>query len=423
MKKNITFFVLQLSTISRMKTFIQMKMYQIFPGFLILFISIPVMAKEGGGKITVANTEVTLVKEIPATDVKNQDKTSTCWSFCTLSMLESELLRMGKEEVDLSEMYIVRHTYREKAERYIRMHGSINFGGGGASNDVTDILGAYGIVPEDVYQGTKPGKNKHEHDALDLELKEYVESLVKEEDHIDIHWYEKVDEIINAHLGEITDTFRYKNHTYTSQSYFESLGIVPEDYIMMTSFTHHPFYTNFILEVPDNWSWGRVYNVPLNELTQIVDSAIYHNYSVVWSSDVSEKGFNFKEGFALSIEADIEHMSEIQKKKWNRMNEAQKDKALYRFEVPYKKKDVTQELRQHAFDSYLTTDDHGMHIVGIGFDGENNKYYYVKNSWGKKNNLQGYLFASEEYFKYKTISVMLHKDAVPIEIAVKLGLK
>ncbi|MBN1599398.1 MAG: aminopeptidase [Bacteroidales bacterium] len=362
-----------------------------------------------------------IIKSIPATSVKDQYMTGTCWSFSGLSFIESELIRLGRGEFDLSEMYVVHHTYERKAKRYVRMHGNINFAPGGEFNDVTDIILEYGIVPDEVYNGLLVDDEKHIHSEMDLVLEEYVKAIITNPNkNLSGVWEDGFRKVLESYLGEIPEKFEYNGEKYTPETFAGYLGINASDYIMLSSFTHEPFYESFILEVPDNWSWGEVYNVPLEEFTMIVDSAIRNGYSVAWSSDVSEDGFCFDKGMAIAPEIVYASCASRQKEKWDEKTKKEKEEILFNSKKPVKEIYVDQELRQKAFEDYSTTDDHGMHIVGLAYDKKGNSYYYVKNSWGNDNPFNGYMFVSQPYFQYKTIAVMVHKDAIPKYIFEKI---
>jgi bleomycin hydrolase len=357
------------------------------------------------------NYKFTVVKNLEATGVQNQAQSGTCWSFSSMSFFESELLRMGKPKVLLSEIFAVRNAYMDKAEKYVRMHGLINFGPGGAFHDVAYVIKKYGIVPQAVYTGFANGEkeqkdvNDNEMDAI---LKAEVDVVVKE-NKISTGWAKAVNSTLDAYLGKVPETFDYMGKQYTPKSFAQSLGLDMNNYIEISSFTHHPFYTKFPIEVQDNWAWSEVYNLPLNEMMDVIDNAIMNGYSVAWGADVSEKGFSYKNGVA--IVPDVE---------WS---EVKKEKIDSVINNPGKQMNITQEMRQVAFDNYETGDDHGMHIVGIVKDQNGTKYYIVKNSWGTKgNDCDGYFYASEAYVKYKTTSIMVHKDGVKKDIAKKLGL-
>jgi len=366
---------------------------------------------------------IKIIKQLPSTPVRNQYNTGTCWSYCTISFLESELLRMGKGEFDLSEMFIVHQNYLRKARKYVRMHGKINFAPGGEANDVVDVIDMHGIVPEEIYSGLKVDSEKHIHSEMDKVLQEYVDAIITNPNKkLSNVWEEGFRKVLESYLGEIPNTFEYQGKTYSSDSFKDQLGIDPNDYVMLTSFSHVPFYQSVILEIPDNWSWDESYNVPLDELAQIVDSAIYNGYSVSWAADISEDGFSFDNGLAIAPKILYGSRSERGEEKWSKKTDDEKDEILFDMKKPVQEIKVTQAKRQEAFDNYSTTDDHGMHILGVARDKENRSFYYVKNSWGIDNPYNGYVYVSEAYFRYKTISIMLHKEAIPKEIAAKLKL-
>ena len=363
------------------------------------------------------------VIEIPATSVKDQSKSGTCWSFATLSFIESELLRIGNRTYDLSEMYIVHHTYRAKADKYVRMQGKTNFAGGGQPNDVMNVIKENGIVPEEAYSGILADTPGHNHKELDLVLKNYVEAIVeKPGEKLTKCWKNGFTALLDSYLGEVPQEFTKDGKSYNPKSFAGNLAVNPDDYVLISSFTHHPFYKPFIIEIPDNWSWGEVYNVPLNEFQEIADYSLEEGYSFVWAADYSEKGFMHDKGMAVVPEMLYAHKNSDQEQKIRKTDTEILKKKFTDLDNPVKEITVTQELRQKAFDNYSTTDDHGMHIVGKAKDKNGRYYYTVKNSWGTGNLYRGYFFASEAYFQYKSISIMVHKDAIPKGIRNKLGL-
>jgi bleomycin hydrolase len=366
----------------------------------------------------------TVVKQLPATSVKNQYRSGTCWSFSGTSFLESELIRMGKDSVNLSPMFSVREAYSDKAVMYIRWDGKHNFGGGGEFHDVINVLKSYGMVPFDAYTGNVIGEENPVHGEMDAVLEADINAVHKNNNRkLTPVWRQGFDGLLDSYLGKVPEKFTYKGKEYTPKSFAQSLGLDPDDYIEVTSFTHHPYYSKFILEVPDNWALGEVYNVTLDDLGRIIDNAINNGYTVAWGGDVSEKGFSWKNGVAIVPDKNAPELTGLEKGKWEKMTSADRDKELYKFERPVPEKTVTAELRQNEFDNYSTTDDHGMHITGIATDQKGNKYYIVKNSWGTENSkYKGYFYASEEYVKLKTTDLMVHKDAVPKDIRKKLGL-
>ncbi|MEM9886939.1 MAG: C1 family peptidase [Bacteroidota bacterium] len=337
-------------------------------------------------------------KEIACTTVKNQEHTGTCWSFSTLSFLESELLRQGKEAVDLSEMYIVRHVYFDKARNYLFRQGKASFGQGSLAHDVVWAAKKYGMMPESVFSG-KADNAQHNHTALAKELKSYLDRAIKDEA-VRRNWREKVEAILDDHLGAIPAQFAFEEGTYTAQDFAKKLKLDLEQYITLTSYTHQPFYETFVLEIPDNYANGQYYNLPIDELQKSVDAALAAGYTVAWNGDVSEKGFDARRGIAVLPD-----------------NEMAKDI----FTSAQKEQEVDQALRQSTFESYATKDDHLMHIVGIAKDQNGTKYYITKNSWGKISPYKGFLYMSAAYFRLKTVGVMLHKAAIPVEISDKLG--
>lgn len=366
-------------------------------------------------------------KIIPTTAVKDQSRSGTCWCFSTLSFLESEILRAGGPAMHLSEMWIVRHSFMDKAEKYVRMHGTINFAEGGASHDVTEGIKAHGIVPFEVYPGLNYGTEKPDFHELSVVLKAYLDAVVKTGDKsgkaLSTAWKRGFDAILDEYFGPLPETFTYEGKEYTPETFAAQLPIDLDNYIDISSFTHHPFYTQFIIEVPDNWMWGTVYNVPLDEMMQIIDHALEQGYTVSWGTDVSEKGFSRTKAIGIVPEADTESMSGTEAERWGKLTDKEKEAALYKFDKPGKERTITQQMRQTAFDNYETTDDHGMLIMGTATDQAGNRYYKVQNSWDVLPPYDGFWYFSRPFVAYKTTSIMVNKQALPKEIARKLGLK
>jgi bleomycin hydrolase len=336
--------------------------------------------------------------------------TGTCWSFSSLSFFESELARIGKgKEYNLSEMFIARMAYPLKAENYVRMHGKAQFGEGGEFHDVVNVIRKYGMVPQEIYDGKLEQGKEYNHQEMDSALLDLVRSVAKSGKKIDLEWRKKFNETLDKYLGKAPETFEYKGKKYTPKTYASELGINPDDYLYISSFTHQPFYKEFIIEIPDNWMWERAYNLPLDEMMSCIDNALNNGYGVAWAADVSEPTFKFRDGLAILPEKEFDKMKAEEK--------------ITIFNRPTIEKKATQTERQEAFDNYETQDDHGMHMVGIAKDQNNTKYYIVKNSWGNSNDCEGYFFASESYVRMKTISIMVHKNAVPLNIKSKLTLK
>ena len=364
----------------------------------------------------------TIEKEVDATPVKNQYRSSTCWSFSAISFLESELLRMGKGEYNLSEMFVIRHAYGDKAKKYVRMHGNLNLAGGGAFHDVITVFKEYGMVPEEVYDGQVIGEENHIHGEMDNVVKAYVKAVVDNKNKkLTPVWYQGLVGILDAYLGEIPEEFEYNGEKQTPKSFAKSLGLNMNDYVELSSFTHHPFYEEFVLEVPDNWEWGFVYNLPMKEFNEVLDYAIDNGYTIAWGADVSEKGFSWKNGVAIVPEVDMLDMTDTEKEKWEELTEKEKQASLYKFDKPGREKIITQEMHQEAFDNYSMTDDHGMHLTGKAKDQNGNEYFIVKNSWGESGKYDGYFYASRAFVLMNTLDIMVHKDAIPRHIKKKLG--
>ena len=368
------------------------------------FIHLNAQKKKDGYKFN----EVVTVKTTP---VKDQARSGTCWSFAAISFIETELLRMGKGEYDLSEMFNVRMAYPEKAELYIRLHGKTQFSAGGQAHDVMNVFREYGAVPEKVYPGIQYGKDEHNHSELDAVLQGMLKALlkIKKRTYTTV-WKAAVEAVLDTYLGTVPQEFEFKGKTYTPKSFAESLGLNPDNYIEITSYTHHPFYTKFILEIPDNWSDDYYYNLPLEELMKVIDHALKNGYSVAWDGDVSEETFKYRKNLALIIPDD-----------WDDMTDEEQEAV---FEKPVEEKEITQEMRQKTFNNMSTTDDHLMHLTGMVKDQTGTIYYRTKNSWGSESNeWEGFFNMSGSFVKLKTVAIMVHKDAVPEDIRKKLELK
>lgn len=363
----------------------------------------------------------TPIKEIPTTSIKNQHRSGTCWSFSGVGFFETELLRMGKPEVDLAPMFVVRMAYADKAAKYVRMQGALGFGGGGSFYDVIDVMRKHGMMPMEAYQGLNYGEDLHVHGELDALTEAYVKAIVKNPNRkLSSAWLKGFNGIMDAYLGAVPESFTYKGKTYTPKSFAESLGLKLDDYVCISSYTHHPFYTEFIIEVPDNWQLATVYNVPIAELEQIIDNAIDNGYPVAWASDVSEGGFSWKHGVAIVPDMESQELQGSDMARWTKMTAHEKNEKA--FEKPGKELKITQEMRQAEFDNFQTTDDHGMVLVGKAKDQNGTIYYKVKNSWGYAGKYNGYFYASKPFVMYKTMSIMVHKSAIPKAISQKLSL-
>lgn len=400
------------------------KKYFILTFVSVLFVGI-IMAQDNE-KSEPEGYQFTMVKSVKSSAVDNQQRAGTCWSYSAIGMVEAEMLRMGKEYVNLSEMFVVRKAYEQKAWNYVRMHGNYNFGGGGAINDVFDIIRQYGMVPQEIYDGLNYGTKVHTHGEMDNVLKKYLDGVIENKNKkLSTAWFNGFKGILDAYLGKVPESFEWNGKTYTPRTFADDVvGINPDDYVYFTSYTHHPFYEKFVLEVPDNWTWTRFYNIPMDEMMALIDNSINEGYAVVWASDVSEKGFSSRNGVAVVPQDDIAEMADEERLKWEKMDKKERNKMLYSFEKPMPEKNITQEMRQEAFDSYETTDDHGMVISGIAKDQNGTKYYYIKNSWGTEyNDYKGFFYASDAFVQYKTMSFGVHKDVIPKDLKKKLGIK
>lgn len=396
---------------------------------LLLFAALALMvcsvsAKKPAQATQVEGYQFTDVQTLPSTSVKDQFRSGTCWCYSTLSFLENEILRAGGSTMDLSEMWIVRNMYFDKGVKYVRMHGHMNFAEGGAAHDVTEGIHKYGIVPQDVYQGQNYGTEKPVFGELDAALKGYLDAVIlaKNNGVLSTAWQNGLNALLDTYFGARPETFTYEGKEYTPASFAASLPIKMEDYVSIGSFTHHPFYTQFVIEVPDNWMGGTLYNAPMDEMMAVVDNALAQGYSIEWSTDVSEKGFDRLKAIGIIPEADLDGMGGTEAEKWGKLSVAERDASLYKFDKPGKEKKITQQMRQVAFDNYETTDDHGMVIVGTATDQAGNHYFKVKNSWDVRPPYDGYFYFSRPFVEYKTIAVMVHKDAIPQALRTKLGL-
>lgn len=378
---------------------------------ILLLVSIAVYAGDDKKKDKNPH-EFKMIHEVETTPVISQDRTGTCWSFATTSFVETELIRMGKN-VDLSEMFTVRMRYPFKANNYVRYHGKEQFGPGGQAHDVISVIKEFGFVPNEVYNGMVYGQKKHNHGELGEVLKGFVDGVVKNKSKgLTPVWKYAYEKIIDTYLGTPPSEFEYEGEKYTPVSFRDAMGFNPCDYVEITSYTHHPFYEKFVLEVNDNFSRDYYYNVPIDDLVKIMDNALENGYSVCYDADVSSKNFKSKDGYGIYVDEDAELKAE---------DDDDEDPQ------PEEETVVTQEMRQKAFDNYRATDDHLMHITGLAENQEGTKFYYTKNSWGikskgKERKYKGFWYLSEQHIRMYTIAIMVHKDAIPADIRTKLGL-
>lgn len=349
-------------------------------------------------------------KRQKATPVKSQDQTGTCWAFSTASFLESEALRAGKKEQDLSEMFIVRNIYHQKCDNYVRRQGHAQFGEGGLAHDALNAVSQFGLMPESAYPGRKDPTVPFNHGKLEKSLKTLCDDFIKqgEEGKLPADWIKSVDKMLDEEFGEVPTKFTYNGTQFTPVTYRDYLNIHPEDYVTVTSFSHHPFWTKFILEIPDNWSNGEMYNVPVSDLMRCAKNSIDLGYTVAWDADVSNEGFSAKNGLAI-----------VPSTTWKDKDAIAQANTFKMWEPETK---ITQEFRQQLFDRQVTTDDHLMHIVGLVDEKHSGLYYVVKNSWGEISDFKGYVYCSEAYMRQNTLSFLVHKDAIPEDLRRRLGL-
>lgn len=340
---------------------------------------------------------------LDATPVISQDITGTCWSFSTTSFLESELMRMGKADVDLSEMYQVHRMYREKALNYVRRQGKTQFGEGSLSHDVIRSVAQYGMVPQEIYSGKNYSGDKYMHGEMDAVLKSMLIAVVSNPNgKLSTAWLDAYTGVLDAYMGEIPESFQVNGKTFTPESYAQELGITPDDYVSITSFSHLPYGEFSVLQIPDNWSNEAYLNVPLEDFMEVLDHALAEGYTLAWDADVSEKTWKTREGIAIIPGTPYAEMTNEERENLGK--------------IYIKEAEVSQESRQAGFDDYSTTDDHLMHIIGKARDQRNNVYYIVKNSWGTKAGIEGYQYVSAAYMKMKSIAFLVHKDALPARI-------
>ena len=367
--------------------------------------------------------QFTTVKENPITSIKNQNQSGTCWAFSSLSFFESELLRMGKGEFDLCEMYLAHKTYEDRAKASVRMHGDISFSQGGSFYDAVYCMKHYGMIPQDAMPqpGTLYGDTLPNHNELFNIAEAYVNAVAKgSQKKLSPVWFNGLNAIYDSYLGVVPEKFTHNGKEYTPKTYMESLGLDMNDYVSLTSYTHHPFYEQFVIEVQDNWRWGLSYNLPLNEFMETMDYAVKNGFTFAWGSDVSETGFT-RNGIAVC--PDVKKGADLtgsDMARWTGLSATDRRNELTSRPLP--EIEVTQEMRQEAYDNWETTDDHGMLIYGIAKDQNGKEYFMVKNSWGFSGKYKGIWYASKAFVAYKTMNILIHKDGIPKKIAKKLGL-
>jgi len=365
----------------------------------------------------------TTVSDIKTTPVKDQQRTGTCWSFATTSFIETELLRMKKGEYDLSEMFFARYCYDDKADKYVRRSGTANFGAGGQAHDVMNVVRKHGFVTDTSYNGMKSEYSFMKGDP-DKPLKKYlVAAMKKKNDTISSVWKDSLNILLDTYLGKLPTKIMVNNNALDPVAFTKSTGFNPDDYIEITSYNHVPFYKKVMIDIPDNWSQDLYYNLPIDEMVEVIKSALKKGYSVCWDGDVSDRGFSHKNGVAIAPQTDAKLLEGPDRERLEKLSDKDRAAQMYSFTGPVQEKKVSQEDRQKSFDQQQTTDDHLMHFTGIVTDQNGTIYFKTKNSWNAKSNkFGGYLNMSEAYVRLNTIAIMVHKKALPKAISRKLDL-
>ena len=395
----------------------------VFAAFAAVLLPLAAVSQPKPGAPRAADYHFTTVKANPVTSVKNQYRSGTCWCFSSLSFLESEIMKAkGIQDTtrfpDLSEMFVVRNAYHDRAIKYVRLDGKLNMAAGSDFGDVLDVIATYGIVPQSVFSGMNYGTDLPVQGELDAVLRGYVEAVVRNPNTaLTPVWPRSFDGILNAYLGEIPAEFDVDGKTYTPVTYRDELGINTDDFVSITSYTHHPFYKPFAIEVEDNWRWTPSYNLPLDEFMAVIDNAIENGHTVLWGGDVSELGFT-RDGIAVLLDPKAAKVSAgSDQERW--VGKADEKSAA---PATMKELAVTQEVRQEMFDNKTSTDDHGMHLFGTAKDQNGTKYYLIKNSWGETGAFKGIWYMSENFAKAKTLNYVVNRNAIPVDIQKKLGL-
>lgn len=355
-----------------------------------------------------ADFRFTIIKENGVTPVKDQGSSGTCWSYSGNSFIESEMIRMGKKPVDIAEIFTARNVYKDKAKLYVLNSGGISWGEGGALHDVMNMYRKYGAVPQEAYTGLLHGSTRNNFSEMSEVLKSVLDAYVKNPGKkLSPTWLSNVDMILDSYLGKVPETFTYNGKKYTPKSFAnEVIGINPDDYVELTSYKDYDYYKPFVVPVPDNWSHDRLWNVPMEDLTTIIDYAVINGYTVGWATDVSEPYFSYKNGVAYVPDIDL-----------NNINAATKAEL---FKGPKPDKKITEDMRQEGINNLTTTDDHGMQITGLAKDQTGKEYYIVKNSWGTSNDYEGYLYVTKPFVQFKSTAILVHKDGIPKDILKKL---
>jgi aminopeptidase C len=373
-------------------------------------------------QVNLPDYQFTTVKENPITSVKNQNSSGTCWAYSTIGFFESEAIRLGKitdpaKYPDFSEFFVVSHSYYERALKYVRLDGKLNLAAGSSADDVLDVIRDHGIVPNAEMTGMNYGTELPVQGEMDAVLHGIADAVVKNPNRtLTTAWARAFQAVLDEYLGKRPEKFVVDGKEYTPISYRDAMKINPADYVSLTSFTHHPFYTKFPIEVEDNWRWDASYNVPIDEFMSVLDNAINNGYTVAWGADVSHPGFT-RNGLGVFVDLKASAAAGSDQEHWVGKEEGKPAPIVV------VEKEASQEQRQIDFDNKTMTDDHGMQIYGIAKDQNGKKYYMVKNSWGETGKYKGLWYVTEAFVKGQTLDYMIHKDALPKDLKAKLGIK
>ena len=391
------------------------------------FLAAGLAANAQKAKVDFPEYKFTTVLENPVTSIKDQHRSGTCWAYSAISFVESEVIRINnitdpEKYPDFSEFFVVSHSYSDRADKYVMLDGNLTFGAGSQGEDVLDVIRLYGLVPQAEMTGMNYGSDLPAQSELDAVLRAYVEAVVKNPNRVlTTAWKRGFQAILDEYLGEYPKTFVVDGVEYTPESYRDALNFNPDDYVTLTSYTHHPFYTYFPFEVADNWRWDQFYNVPIDEMMEILDYALENGYTISWGADVSEPGFT-RDGLAILVDVSASNNSGSDQERWVGKSEDKQAKAKAKKagkNNPIVELVPTQETRQTGFMNKTITDDHGMQIYGIAKDQWGGKYYLVKNSWGETGKYKGVWYASEAFVKGQTLDIAIHKSALPKEFVEK----
>jgi len=391
---------------------------------LMALIAVGANAEEKADSANKNKPVFTTIKEAKITSIKDQNRSGTCWAYSTLSFLESEILKKSGKTYDLCENFVVSHTYMDRAVASVRMHGDISFSQGGSAYDPIYCIQNYGICPEGAMAapGTPQGDSLNNFNEFFLCMEPYVNAIAKcDAKKLTPAWKKGLKGIIDAYLGETPEKFTYEGKEYTPMSFAESLGLDMDDYVSITSFTHHPFWKPFVVEVQDNWRWEKSYNVPMEDMMRIIDNAVNEGYTIMWGGDVSEDGFTRK-GLGIAYDTKkVQSLAGSDAARWLKLTKSEKGEKFDSLGVNAPEITPTQEMRQEAFDNWETTDDHGMHLYGLAKDQNGKEYYMVKNSWGEYGDYKGTWYMTKAFVAYKTMDFTVNKNAIPKDIRKKLG--